>query len=355
MSKFLSNKFEKLIPYVPGEQPKERKYVKLNTNESPFPPSQKAIEYAKVQAERLLLYPDPDCNDLLDALCKTHDVDKKNVIVSNGSDEVLNFCFMAYCDQKTPAVFADLTYGFYKVFAQINNVEYKEIPLKNDFTLALEDYDKVDGTVFIANPNAPTGLAKSVEEIEKFVTRNPNRIIVIDEAYVDFGAQSCIPLTKKYENVIVVQTFSKSRSMAGARLGFAIANEKLILDLMSIKYSTNPYNVNRMTASAGVGALEDKEYFENNCKEIIKNREFTTNELVKLGFSTTESMANFIFVKSDAIGGKELYLALKNEGVLVRHFDTERIKEYNRITIGNKEQMTTLVLAVKKILESKKK
>lgn len=353
MSKFLTNKFEKLTPYVPGEQPKERKYVKLNTNESPFPPSPKAIKDASEQAEKLLLYPDPDCNDLLDALSKTYGVDKKKIIVSNGSDEVLNFCFMAYCDKNTPAVFADITYGFYRVFAQINDVDYKIIPLKDDFTLDLEDYDKVDGTVFIANPNAPTGIAKTVDEIEKFVAKNPNRIIVIDEAYVDFGAQSCIPLTEKYDNLIVVQTFSKSRSMAGARLGFAVANENLILDLMSIKYSTNPYNVNRMTASAGVGALNDSKYFENNCKKIIENREYAIKELTKLGFSATQSMANFIFVKSEKIDGKELYLALKDEGVLVRHFDSEKIRDYNRITIGNKEQMQTLVSAVKKILENK--
>ena len=355
MSRFLSDKFAKLVPYVPGEQPKERKYVKLNTNESPFAPSPKAIKYASEQAQKLLLYPDPDCNDLLDALSKTYGVDKKNLIVSNGSDEVLNFCFMAYCDSKTPALFADITYGFYKVFAQINNVDYKIIPLNDDFTLALEDYDKEEGVVFIANPNAPTGMAKTVDEIENFVARNPNKVIVIDEAYVDFGGQTCIPLTKKYDNIIVVQTFSKSRSMAGARLGFAIANEKIITDLMSIKYSTNPYNVNRMTASAGVGALEDREYFENNCKEIIKNREYATSELAKLGFSATQSLANFIFVKSDDIDGKELYLALKEEGVLVRHFDSEKIKDYNRITIGSKEQMQTLVCAVKKILENKKK
>ena len=350
MSKFLTEKIEKLTPYVPGEQPKERKYIKLNTNESPFPPSKKAIKRASEEAEKLMLYPDPDCSELTSLVAKTCNVDKENVILSNGSDEVLNFAFMAYCDEKNKAVFADITYGFYKVFASLNDVAYKEIPLKSDFSLDVEALSNEDGTLFIANPNAPTGLFIPVSVIEEIVAKNPTRIVVIDEAYVDFGGESCIPLTKKYDNILVVQTFSKSRSMAGARLGFAVGNKELISDLMRIKYSTNPYNVNRMTASAGVGALEDSEYFETNCKKIIENREYTHRELEKLGFTHTDSMTNFVFAKSDKIGGGELYKKLKEKGILVRHFDKEEIKEYNRITVGSAEEMKAFIEAVKEIL-----
>ncbi len=350
MSRFLTEKIQKLTPYVPGEQPKERKYIKLNTNESPFPPSDKAIKRANEEAQKLMLYPDPDCNELTELVAKTCNVDKENVILSNGSDEVLNFAFMAYCDQNTPAVFADITYGFYKVFASVNGVDYKEIPLKNDFTLDIEAFENTDGTLFIANPNAPSGIFVPVSVIEEIVAKNSTRIVVVDEAYVDFGGESCIPLTKKYDNILVVQTFSKSRSMAGARLGFAVGSKELILDLMRIKYSTNPYNVNRMTAAAGVGALEDREYFESNCKKIIENREYTHKELEKLGFTHTQSMTNFVFVKSDKIAGGELYKKLKEKGILVRHFDKEEIKEYNRITVGSAEEMQALVNTVREIL-----
>ncbi len=350
MSRFLTDKIEKLTPYVPGEQPKERKYIKLNTNESPFPPSVKAIKRASDEAEKLMLYPDPDCNELTLAVAKMCNVEKQNVILSNGSDEVLNFAFMAYCDSKTKAVFADITYGFYKVFASLNDIPYKEIPLKKDFSLDLDAFSNEDGTLFIANPNAPTGLFVPVSEIEKIVAKKPTRIVVIDEAYVDFGGESCIPLTKKYDNILVVQTFSKSRSMAGARLGFAVGNSELIADLMRIKYSTNPYNVNRMTAAAGIGAIEDADYFENNCKKIIANREYTCKELEKLGFVCTASMTNFVFVKSDRISGGELYRKLKERGILVRHFDKEEIKEYNRITVGSEDEMKTLINTVKEIL-----
>lgn len=353
MSKFLTSKIEKLTPYVPGEQPKERKYIKLNTNESPFPPSKRAVRRASEEAEKLMLYPDPDCSELTALVAKTCNVSKENVILSNGSDEVLNFAFMAYCDESRKAVFADITYGFYKVFASLNGIPYKEIPLKSDFSLDIEALCNEDGTLFIANPNAPTGLFVPVSVIEEIVAKNPTRIVVIDEAYVDFGGESCIPLTKKYDNILVVQTFSKSRSMAGARLGFAVGSEELIADLMRIKYSTNPYNVNRMTAAAGVGALEDVEYFESNCKKIIANREYTHAELEKLGFVHTESMTNFVFVKSDRISGGELYKRLKENGILVRHFDKEEIKEYNRITVGSEQEMQELVRAVRKILENK--
>lgn len=351
MSKFLVDKFNSLTPYVPGEQPKERKYVKLNTNESPFPPSKKAVEYACREAQKVMLYSDPDVTDLVKALAKTYDVLPQNVIVTNGSDEVLNFAFMAYCNAQTPALFADITYGFYKVFASVNGIPYKEIPLKEDFTLDINDYLDKRGTIFIANPNAPTGIALSIDEIETLIKANPDRVVVVDEAYVDFGTESAVKLIKKYDNVLVTQTFSKSRSMAGARLGFGIGSKQIIDDLNRIRYSTNPYNVNRMSEYAGVGALEDAEYFENNCRTIIANREWTVGELKKLGFTTTDSKANFIFARCVHIDGKELYLKLKERGILVRHFDKAPIKDYNRITIGSMEEMQAYIDTVKTILE----
>ena len=351
MSKFFSDKYKNLTPYVPGEQPKEKEYVKLNTNESPFAPSKLAIAAAADAAKKLFLYPDPDVKELTALTAKTLNVKSQNVIMTNGSDEVLNFAFMAYCDKDNPAIFPDISYGFYKVFAEINNLPYKEISLREDFSVAIDDYIGQKGTVFIANPNAPTGKFLELTEIERLLKSNRERVVVIDEAYVDFGGESAVSLVDKYDNLLVVQTFSKSRSMAGARLGFGVANSQIINDLMSIKYSTNPYNVNAMTAAAGVGALTDSEYFENNCKAVIENREWTENELIKLGFSVINSKANFVFAKHDDIDGKSLYLKLKERGVLVRHFDKPRIKEYNRITVGSKEQMQTFIDKVKSILE----
>lgn len=351
MSRFLTEKLSALKPYVPGEQPKEREYIKLNTNESPFPPSLNAIKGATEYAKKLYLYPDPDLKDLVKAVADNFGVSTENVVLTNGSDEVLNFAFNAYCDKDTPAIFPNITYGFYKVFAQLNGVPFSEIPLKDDFTIDINDYINGRGTVFIANPNAPTGINLPLSEIEKIVASNSERVVVIDEAYVDFGGESAIKLIDKYDNLLVTQTFSKSRSMAGARLGIGIASKEIISDLNRIRYSTNPYNVNSMTAAAGIGAVKDKEYFLDNCRKIIENREYTKQALVELGFTLTDSKANFVFIKSDKIDGKSLYVKLKEKGVLVRHFDKQEIKEYNRVTVGSREQMEKFVIAVKEILE----
>ena len=260
---------------------------------------------------------------------------------------------MAFCDSEHPAVFPNITYGFYPVFAELNNIPYEEIPLKDDFSIDINDYIGINKTIFIANPNAPTGIALSKADIERIVASNPDNVVVVDEAYVDFGAESSVSLTKKYDNVLVCQTFSKSRSLAGARLGFGIGSKALINDLNTIKYSTNPYNINRMTMAAGIGALCDEEYFEKNCLKIAENREQTVRELQKLGFWVTDSKANFIFAKSDKIGGKDLYLSLKEKGVLIRHFETPLLKDYNRITVGSKEQMEGFIKTVWEILEEK--
>lgn len=350
MSRFLSEKYSALTPYTPGEQPQNRKYIKLNTNESPFPPSQKAVEYASREAEKLMLYSDPECRALTQKLALALGVSPDEVLLTNGSDEILNFAFMAFCDENTPAAFPDISYGFYPVFAELNRVPYVEIPLKDNFTIDVSDYCGIGKTVFIANPNAPTGIALSLSEIEKILSSNPDNIVVIDEAYVDFGAESCVGLINKYDNLLVTQTFSKSRSMAGARLGFGVADAGLIRDLNTIKYSTNPYNVNRMTMAAGLGVLEDEEYTKTNCELIRENREFTKRELERLGFECLDSKTNFIFAKHPVASGRSLYEKLKEKGILIRHFDKKRISEFNRITIGTKEQMQALISALEEIL-----
>ena len=351
MSRFFIKKFDKLTPYTPGEQPKVNNLIKLNTNESPFSPSKKGIKEAKKELKRLNLYSDPDCTNLVNKLAEIYGVKNSQVIVTNGSDEVLNFAFMAYCDDKTPAAFADITYGFYKVFAKLHNIDYKLIPLKEDFSIDINDYKNINSTIFIANPNAPTGLYLELSKIEEILKNNPDNIVVIDEAYVDFGNESAVNLIKKYDNLLVTGTFSKSRSMAGARLGFGIANENIIKDLNTLRFSTNPYNVNRMTLAAGFGVLCDEEYTKENIEKICENREFLKEELKNLGFKMTDSTANFIFVKHDKINGEDLYNLLRERNILVRHFNIDRIKDYLRITIGTKNEMKILIKNLKEILE----
>ena len=354
MSIFFSDKYKALTPYTPGEQPKERKFIKLNTNESPFPPSKKAQEYAAKAAESLQLYSDPTCAKLTAKVAEVLGVEPDEVLLTNGSDEILNFAFMAFCDEKTPAAFADITYGFYKVFAALNGVPYVEIPLKEDFSIDPTEYYNLGKTIFIANPNAPSGIALSRDTVEEIIKHNQNNVVVIDEAYVDFGAESCVPLIRKYKNLLVTQTFSKSRSMAGARLGFGVACKELIADLNTIKYSTNPYNVNSMTLAAGLGTMEDEAYTQINCQTVRENREFLASELAKMGFEQTPSMTNFIFAKHPCISGERIYTALREKGILVRHFTAPRISEYNRITIGAREEMEALVQALLEILEENK-
>ena len=351
MSRFFTDKYSKLVPYTPGEQPKDMQYIKLNTNESPFPPSIEVSEAVKNEAGKLQLYCDPVCTELTAKLAELHGVDFDEVLATNGSDEILNFAFMAFCDEKNPIVFADITYGFYSVFADLNNIPYEIIPLKDDFSIDINDYIGINKNIVIANPNAPTGKYLEKSDIEKIIASNPNNIVIIDEAYIDFGGESACTLIHKYDNLLVTGTFSKSRSLAGGRLGFGIGNKALIADLNTIKYSTNPYNVNRLTQIAGVKALENNKYYMDNCKTIIENREYTAKALQGIGFTVLPSKANFVFAKSDKIDGGELYSKLKAKGILVRHFTKERIKDYNRITIGTKEQMEALICAIKEIFK----
>lgn len=353
MSKFFSEKYKDLKAYTPGEQPKDMKYVKLNTNESPFPPPPSVITAVSDAAGSLQLYSDPECSSLVSAFAALYGVDDNQVIMTNGSDEAINFAFMAFSDENHPIVFPDITYGFYKVFACLNGIPYEKIPLKSDFTVDPADYCGINKNIIIANPNAPTGIALTLSDIEKVVESNPNNVVVIDEAYVDFGAESAVCLIEKYDNLLVTGTFSKSRSLAGGRLGFGIGSAELIRDLNTIRYSTNPYNVNRMTMAAGIAAVADNGYFMDNCKTIIENREWTTERLQSLGFELTDSKANFVFAKSDKVSGEELYKKLKERGVLVRHFNGDRIKEYCRITIGTRKEMERLVSEIEDILKEK--
>lgn len=357
MSRYINQKFAELEAYTPGEQPTDIKYIKLNTNESPYPPSDGVINAVNAsEVSRLNLYPDPTCSSLKKALAELYGFKENNIFISNGSDDILNFFFMAFCDGKAhPTKFPNITYGFYKVYAELYGVKYTELPLGADFTVKPEDYFGNDANVVIANPNAPTGIALGKAEIEAIVRANPDRVVLVDEAYVDFGAESCVELVKKYANLLVVRTYSKSRSMAGARLGFAIADSALIADLEKIKYSTNPYSINRLTMCAGVAAVADNSYYTENCRRIARTREYTQRELKALGFSATPSSANFIFAKSEAIGGEELYLKLKERGILVRHFSAPLIREYNRITVGTREQMERLLRELADILKEKDK
>ncbi len=352
MSRFFSKKYDALVPYIPGEQPKEQQYIKLNTNESPFPPSPTAQTMARKAAENLQLYSDPECRDLIREAAEYFGVDKEEILFTNGSDEILNFAFMAFCDKEHSAVFPNITYGFYSVFAELNGISYREIPLRKDFRICVEDYLGGDETVFLANPNAPTGIALPRSEIERIVASNRDRVVVIDEAYVDFGGESALPLVREYDNLLVVGTMSKSRSLAGARLGFGFGCRELIKDLNIIKYSTNPYNINRMTEAAGIGALRDADYFRNNCIEIVKIREWTTEILESLDFFVLPSCANFVFAKHKSVPGYEIYRRLREKGVLIRHFDTPLLKDYNRISIGSREQMKILAKKLKEILET---
>ncbi len=351
MSRFFSGKYAALTPYTPGEQPQDMQYVKLNTNESPFPPSEKALRAAAEALRPLQLYSDPECRVVREKLAARYGVAPEEVLVTNGSDEALNFCFMAFCDARHGAVFPRISYGFYPVFAQVNGAPYEEIPLKPDFSVDPEDYGGVGKTVFIANPNAPTGMALSPAEIRPILRSNPDCVVVIDEAYVDFGGESCIPLVHEFDNLLVVQTFSKSRSLAGGRLGYVVGNRALIRDLDTLRYSTNPYNVNSATLALGAAILDDEETTRANCAVIIENRAYTTAALRGLGFEVLDSRANFVFARSPAIDGGTLYEKLKSRGVLVRHFSRPEIAQFNRITIGTRAQMDALLAAIEAILK----
>lgn len=350
MSRFFTESLRALQPYVPGEQPQDMQYIKLNTNESPFPPApgvMAAISSAEV--ERLYLYSDPDCKALIGAITKRFDLNPEQVTVGNGSDEVLWFALRAFCDENTPLAYNDITYGCYKTWCGLLNVPSKILPLRADYSIDLSLYNDLKATVMVTNPNAPTGICLTPQQIEGILKANPDNVVIVDEAYVDFGGRSCVGLIEKYDNLLVVQTCSKSRSLAGARLGFAMGNAGLIADLNRIKFSFNPYNVNRLTCLAGIAAMEDEAYFYRCTKAVADTRERTTEALKQMGFTVTDSKANFLFAESSRIPGKALYLKLKERGILVRHFDKPRLENRLRITVGSDQQMDVLLTALRQL------
>ena len=344
MSRFISKEADALAPYTPGEQPQDQQYIKLNTNESPFPPSPKVMKaLTRAEVLKLNLYSDPTCAALNAAIAKHFELQPENVLSGNGSDEVLAFAFRAFCGEGKGVAFADITYGFYKSQVALFGLEATRIPLREDFTLNVDDYMDFPGTIVIANPNAPTGIAVPRADIQRLLEADPDRVVIVDEAYVDFGAESCVPMIFRYDNLLVVQTMSKSRSLAGGRVGYALGSPALIEALNRVKYSFHPYNVNRLSMLAGAAAVEDDAYFQKCTAAVAGNREWTRKELEALGFTVLPSSANFLFAKSNSVSGEDLYRRLKENGILVRWFDADRIRDYVRITIGSLEQMVALV------------
>ena len=350
MSIYLNPSIERMTAYVPGEQPRDKAYIKLNTNENPYPPAPSVVAaMTAAEVEDLRLYSDPTAKVLKEKLAKLYGLTPENIFLGNGSDEVLYFLFRAYGQRG--AAFPDISYGFYSVFAEICGIPATVIPLESDFSIDPEKYHGLDRLIVIANPNAPTGLSLSLDQIEGILKTNPNAVVAIDEAYVDFGGESAFQLMAKYENLMVVRTFSKSRSMAGARLGYALGPAALIADLEKIKYSVNPYNVNRLTLRLGEATVDAEPYYQEKCAAIIRTREETAQKLKDLGFTVLPSRTNFLFVKRDKIGGRELYEKLKDRGILVRHFGNPRIADYIRLTIGTDGQMALCLDALRAILE----
>jgi histidinol-phosphate aminotransferase len=339
------DKIRTVTPYTPGEQPKNQNVIKLNTNENPYPPSPKVQKVLEAfEAGVLRKYPDPLCTELIDALSKEYGVSKDRIFVGVGSDDVLAMSFLTFFNSKKPIVFPDITYSFYDVWADVFRIPYEMIPLKDDFTINTEAFVNTDcGGVVIPNPNAPTGVFLETSAIEEIIKAHQDSVVIIDEAYVDFGGRSVLPLIDKYENLLVVQTFSKSRSLAGSRIGFAFGSEKLIKYLSDVKFSFNSYTMDSITQKIGAAALSDKEYFTETTKKIVKTREYFKKEVSKLGFTFPDSMSNFVFIHHDQYNAKDLFAALKENNIFVRYFDKPRINDYLRVTIGTKEDMDKLL------------
>jgi histidinol-phosphate aminotransferase len=353
MSHYWSKRVHDLDPYTPGEQPKDQRYIKLNTNECPYPPSTQALAAIHAAAdERLRLYPDPNADELKDAIADYYSdsgVQRANVFVGNGSDEVLAHVFHGLLKHDAPLLFPDISYSFYPVYANLYQIEARLIPLREDFRLCLGDFTGENGGIIFPNPNAPTSMTVGREAIEALLQANTQSVVVVDEAYVDFGAETAIPLVAQYPNLLVVQTFSKSRSLAGLRVGFAVGHPDLIAGLERVKNSFNSYPLGRMAIAGAAAAMRDKAYFTATCQQIIATREMTVQKLVELGFSILPSAANFVFARPPAGNAEALYLALKQRGVLVRYFNKPRINEYLRITIGTDAEMHTFLQILAKL------
>jgi histidinol-phosphate aminotransferase len=344
MSRFLVPALRKLVPYTPGEQPQSGSFVKLNTNESPYLPSSKVIEAVCQAAPTIRLYPDPDCRVLTKAIAAAYLLPPEQVVCGNGSDELLAFIFQSLCPNG--AAFADVTYGFYKVWAQLYGLETEVIPLGEDFSFPLAGFRRTDKTVFIANPNAPTGMALPASEIASFAAEKPDRLVIVDEAYVDFGAESCLKYINGLDNLLVVQTFSKSRNLAGGRIAFAAGSKELINDLNTVRFSFHPYSISRLSQAAGTAAVYDRAYFEECTAKIQNTRARVEKEIDAMGFFRTRSLANFMFIKHPSLSGRQLYLSLREKGILVRWFDLPRISDYLRVTVGSDGEMDAFLAAL---------
>ncbi len=344
----------KVEPYTPGEQPKDKDVIKLNTNENPYPPSPKVAEVFKnYDIKSLRKYPDPAVGDLTAKIAEKYGVSKEQVFVGVGSDDVISMCFLAFFNSDKPVIFPNITYSFYDVWAELYGIPYVQPALDADMHISKEDYFVPNGGIIFPNPNAPTGLAESLETVEEIVKNNPDVVVIVDEAYVDFGAESALPLIDKYDNLIVVQTFSKSRSMAGMRIGFAFGSEKLIKYLNDVKYSFNSYTMSGIAIAAGVAAMDDTEYFEKTTQSIIATREASKTKLRELGFSFPDSSSNFIFATHESVPAREIFAALKEAHIYVRYFDKPLIDNYLRITIGTPEEMEALFYFLKNYLKNR--
>ena len=349
MSRFLNKRYQTLEAYTPGEQPRDMVYIKLNTNESPYPPAPSVVAAMDAeQVENLRLYSDPTGLSLKQKLAELYALKTENIFISNGSDDILNFAFMAFADERG-AAFADITYGFYPVYGELHNVKTDIIPLEADFSLDYKKYCGRNQMIVIANPNAPTGMEIPLRQIEEILKTNSDSVVVIDEAYVDFGGTSCYKLIENYVNLLVVRTFSKSRCLAGARLGYAFGSKELIEDLEKLKYSTNPYNVNRLTMMLGCKTVDAEPYYQEVSEKIQSARTWAVKALENLDFEVLPSKANFIFARHPNLSGDTLYAGLRQRGILVRHFTKERIKDFVRITIGTQAQMEKLAEALQEM------
>ena len=351
MSQFWSQRVQELDPYVPGEQPKNQQFIKLNTNENPYPASPKALEAMKQAVSgSLRLYPDPNADQLKQSIADFYQVDKTCVFVGNGSDEVLAHAFVALLKQDKPLLYPDISYSFYPVYCKLFGIEAIEVPLNESFEIDVQDYQQENGAIIFPNPNAPTGMALALDSVEQILKDNPTSVVLVDEAYVDFGGESAISLIDQYPNLLVVQTLSKSRSLAGIRVGFAVGSAELIEGLERVKNSFNSYPIGRVEQVGATLAVQDREYFESCCEKIITTREASTEALEGLGFTVLPSKANFIFAKPpEGKSAEATYLALREKGVLVRYFNKPRISEYLRITIGTDEEMQQLIECLKTV------
>ena len=340
----------RVVPYVPGEQP-QRTVIKLNTNENPYPPSPMVHKASNgMDTDCLRLYPDPDCNMLCQEIADFYHVEKEQVFVGVGSDDVLSMAFLTFFNSELPILFPDITYSFYSVWADVYRIPYEKVPVDANFCIQAKDYYKDNGGVIFANPNAPTAICEPLSFVEDILIHNQDVIVIVDEAYIDFGGESALSLLDKYENLLVVQTFSKSRSMAGMRIGYAIGSKELIKAMNDVKFSINSYTMNQNALRVGLFAVRDKEYFQETVGKIVKTREWVKEELAGLGFESTDSKTNFLFTTHKSKGAKEIFEALKERDIFVRYFNAPRIDNYLRITIGTDEEMRSLIQALKDII-----